>query len=184
MKLLPNEMPRPRLLTSIEAAPPPEPATSRRSRRHSEVGFFRNHRTAFLVGTLTSSFLILAATYFLYGRGSIGTEAYLVRQLINVATHTVSSGSHPSRPPAPVTVQLNADIVQVTGIALGHPRLAVINGKQVAEGDTITVHTPIRSITVTLRVLRISDRQVELSDGTQRVVARLVMPGQRQEQGR
>lgn len=179
MKLLPNEMPRPRLLTSIEAPPPPERPTSQRPTRDSAAGFFRNYRTAFLVGTLVSSFLILAATYFLYGRGAIGTEAYFVRRLFTVATHTLSSGSHPSRPPAPVTVQLNADIVQVTGIALGHPRLAMINGKQVAEGDTITVHTPIRSITVTLRVLRIADREVELSDGTQRVVARLVVPGRR-----
>ena len=87
------------------------------------AGFFRNYRNAFLVGTLVSSFLILAATYFLYGRGVIGTEAYFVRRLINVATHTVSSGSQPSNPPAPLTVQLNADLVQVTGIALGHPRL-------------------------------------------------------------
>ena len=184
MKLLPNEMPRPRLLTSIEAAPPPERATSQRPIGNSVAGFFRNYRNAFLVGMLVSSFLILAATYFLYGRGVIGTEAYFVRRLINVATHTVSSGSHPSNPPAPVTVQLSADIVQVTGIALGHPRLAVINGKQVAEGDTITVHTPVRSITVTLRVLRIADRQVELSDGTQRVVARLVVPGQQEERRR
>jgi hypothetical protein len=168
MKLLPNQLPRPRLLTSIEASPPPEPVTPPRSK----------HRTPFIIGTLVISLVILAAAYFLYGRNAIGTEAYFVRRLIHVVTHTVSSGSQPSRPPEPVTVQLTADVVQVTAIALGHPRLAVINGKQVAEGDTITVHTPIRSVTITLRVLRISDRQVELSDGTQRVVARLVVPGQ------
>src|SRR4029077_20612992 len=78
MKLLPNELPRPRLLTSIEASPPPECATSQRPIGNSVAGFFRNYRNAFLVGTLVSSFLILAATYFLYGRGVIGTEAYFV----------------------------------------------------------------------------------------------------------
>jgi hypothetical protein len=65
----------------------------------------------------------------------------------------------------------------VTSIALGHPRLAVINGKQVTEGDLITVHTPTRSIAVTLRVLEISDRQVKLSDGTQVITAHLSKSG-------
>ena len=87
----------------------------------------------------------------------------------------LSTGTHSADPPQAIVVQLNADLVRVTSIALGHPRLAVINGKQVAEGDQITVHTPIRSIAITLRVLEISDRQVRLSDGIQVITAHLLM---------
>jgi hypothetical protein len=85
----------------------------------------------------------------------------------------LSGGTHPSTPPMPIAVQLNADLIQVTSIALGHPRLAVINGKQVTEGEAIAVHTPTRSVTISLRVLEISDHQVKLSDGTQVVTAHL-----------
>lgn len=36
-------------------------------------------------------------------------------------------------PPAPIEIQLSADMIQVSAIALGHPRLAVINGRTVTE---------------------------------------------------
>jgi hypothetical protein len=176
MKLMPNELPRPRLLTSIYETPTTASATPDGSRSDLKASFFRRHRRAFLVGALAGALLIALGIYFLYRQNAMSTEAYFVRRLVSVATHTISSGSHPSRPPAPVVVEWNIDVVQVTGIALGHPRLAVINGRQVAEGDTIIVHTPTHSVSVRLRVLRIADGQVELSDGTQVMVARLVVP--------
>jgi hypothetical protein len=56
---------------------------------------------------------------------------------------------------------------------LGHPRLAVINGRAVAEGDWITLHGPNRAVAVTLRVLKIADGRVDLTDGTQTISAQL-----------
>jgi len=85
----------------------------------------------------------------------------------------LSSASHPTKAPAPIVIQLDSNVVRVTSIALGDPRVAVINGKQVAEGDTINVHTPVRSVTVTLGVVEIADRRVQLSDGTEIITAHL-----------
>jgi hypothetical protein len=64
----------------------------------------------------------------------------------------------------------------VTAISLGHPRLAIINGQQVAEGEWITVHTPVASVALSLKVLRIGDGRIDLSDGTQEITARLELP--------
>src|SRR5205085_7881037 len=106
-------------------------------------------------------------------RDNIPEEAASFRKIVSVGTRVLSAGPQPTTPPDAILVQLNADLVQVTSIALGHPRLAVINGKQVAEGDQITVHTPTRSVAITLRVLQISDRQIRLSDGAQMITAHL-----------
>jgi hypothetical protein len=97
-----------------------------------------------------------------------------MRRLIPVGTHRIS-GEGQASPPEPIIVQLNENLIQVSTIALGHPRLAVINGKQVAEGDTITVHTPTRSVAMTLRVIDIADRKVKLSDGKQIITAHLTV---------
>jgi hypothetical protein len=64
----------------------------------------------------------------------------------------------------------------VSAIALGHPRLAVINGRSVAEGDSITVHTPSHAVAVTLRVVKIADGRISLTDGTQVITTRLTVP--------
>jgi hypothetical protein len=64
----------------------------------------------------------------------------------------------------------------VTAIVLGHPRLAVINGRSLAEGDNLVLHAPTMSVAITLRVLRISDGRIELTDGTQTITAQLNVP--------
>jgi hypothetical protein len=71
---------------------------------------------------------------------------------------------------------MRADLLHVTAISLGHPRLAIINGQQVAEGERITVHTPTASVALSLKVLRIGDRRIDLSDGSQEITARLELP--------
>ena len=98
------------------------------------------------------------------------------RELLTVATNTISMPSHPEITPAPIVVKISADVIHVTAISLGHPRLAIINGQQVTEGDQITVHTPAASVAVTLRVLKIVDGRIDLSDGTQVMTARLDIP--------
>ena len=164
MRVLPERGPRPRLLDSavpdeVEHGEDVTPQPSGRVRR--------------FVVRMVSVLLIATAVAFWVARDYIGEEAAAIRKLVAVGTRMLTGGTQPSSPPTPIVVQLNADLVQVTSIALGHPRLAIINNKQVTEGDLITVHTPVHSIAVTLRVLEISDRQVKLSDGTQVITAHL-----------
>jgi hypothetical protein len=136
----------------------------------------RGHRRA--VQIVIGALLLVGASVWYFTRAQTMQERErVIRKLVSVGTRMLSGGGHPTNPPSPIVVQLNADLIQVTSIALGHPRLAVVNGKRVGEGDTVTVHTPVRSIAVTLRVLEISDRQVKLSDGMQTIIAHLSIVG-------
>lgn len=74
--------------------------------------------------------------------------------------------------PGPSALLLTSQI-QVSAISLGEPRLAIVNGKQVMEGESITVSIPDQLATVKLRVVKIADGQIDLSDGTQVITARL-----------
>src|SRR5205823_13666712 len=98
-------------------------------------------------------------------------------KLMLVAARSVSASPHIVTPPAPIVVQISLDLLHVTAISLGHPRLAVINGEQVAEGDRITVHTPAASVAVTLQIVRIADSRIDLTDGTQVITAQLEAHG-------
>jgi hypothetical protein len=64
-------------------------------------------------------------------------------------------------------VKISSDMVHVTAISLGQTRLAIINGKQLAEGNELV--TPAAR----LRIVKISDGQVQLSSGTQVLTAPL-----------
>jgi hypothetical protein len=164
--------PRPRLLTSLVT--PSHQATV----DPIEVRSHLRHGTRFLhllARGVIGAVVLAGAVVWFYQHQTAQEQEAVIRRLISVGTHMLSVSSHPSNPPAPIVVQLNADLIQVTSIALGHPRLAVVNGKRVGEGDFITVHTPVRSIAITLRVLEISDRQVKLSDGTQTITVHLTL---------
>lgn len=78
--------------------------------------------------------------------------------------------------PAPITVQLSADMIRVSAIALGHPRLAVINGKTVTEGDSVTLQAPNSPVALILRIQKIGDGSIELTDGKQLFSAQLTIP--------
>jgi hypothetical protein len=71
------------------------------------------------------------------------------------------------------SAQLLTSQIQVSAISLGEPRLAIVNGKHVMEGESITISTPDKLTTVKLRVVRIADGRIDLSDGTQEITARL-----------
>ena len=64
-------------------------------------------------------------------------------------------------------VKISPDMVHVTAISLGQTRLAIINGKQLAEGNELAVPA------TRLRIVKISDGQVELSNGAQVIKASL-----------
>jgi len=73
-------------------------------------------------------------------------------------------------------IQLSADMVRVSAISLGHPRLAVINGKTITEGDDVVLQAPGSSIALILRVSKIGDGAIQLSDGKTLYNAQITIP--------
>jgi hypothetical protein len=95
---------------------------------------------------------------------------------IRARTQGLADGPSSTATPAPIVVELSADMVRVSAIALGHPRLAVINGKTVTEGDSVTLQAPNASVALILRVVKIGDGSINLSDGKRMFSARLHIP--------
>ena len=56
------------------------------------------------------------------------------------------------------------------------PRLAVINGKTVTEGDNVKLQASNSSVALILRVVKIGDSSIEFSDGKQVSNAQLTIP--------
>ena len=138
---------------------------------------FAGNGLAIFVG-LVVGVLVLSTLGWLYGRHEqTKREALLATPImLPVATDRISSSSHSAATPAPIVVQIAAEHIHVTSISLGHPRLAVINGQQVGEGDFVEVHAPTVVVTVKLRVLKIADGRIDLSDGTQVISTHLALP--------
>ena len=62
---------------------------------------------------------------------------------------------------------IQSDLFHVTAISLGSTRLAIVNGKKVAEGETVVVSTS--SGPATVRVAKIEDGVVHLVYGHERI---------------
>jgi hypothetical protein len=54
--------------------------------------------------------------------------------------------------------------------------MAIINGQLVGEGEQFTLKIPSSSVALSLKVIKIADGQIQLSDGTQVIAARLEVP--------
>ncbi len=167
MRIVSQKLPSPRLLSTVvpEVREKAAERASMRSRLKSVSLISGNGRAIFL-GLLLGAILI-SAVGVLYARHQAARRhAEEERKLLAVSTHSIST-------PQPILVKISADLIHVSAISLGHPRLAIINGQLIAERERITVHTPAASIAVTLQVTRISDGEIELSDGIQTIKARL-----------
>lgn len=68
-------------------------------------------------------------------------------------------------------VPVSADMLHVTSIALGSPRLIIVNGKRLAQGDWLVVKTPNAEASV--RIISIEDGVVRFKQGKQTIDARL-----------
>jgi len=176
MHLVPNRIDEERVLSSVIQ----EGSTPDRNDAESPfvlkgAGVLSGSARWIFIGILVGA-LVLSVLGFIFGReGAREREQIAFHKLMGVATHSLAASPDSVATPAPVIVQLSADMVRVTAIALGHPRLAVINNKPVAEGDTIVVHAPTRSVALTLRIVKISDGWIDMSDGTQVFTARLTV---------
>lgn len=71
-------------------------------------------------------------------------------------------------------VPISPDLLHVTSIALGSPRLTIVNGKRLAEEDWLIVKTPNGEASV--RVVSIEDGVVRFKHGGNTLDARLQTP--------
>jgi hypothetical protein len=167
MRVISKDTPPPRLLTTVvpELRERPAERVSIRARLKGASLFSGNGRAIFM-GIFLGA-VLLSTIAVVYSRNqSARRHAEEERRLLAVSTHSIS-------PLQPIVVKLSADLIHVSAISLGHPRLAIINGQLVGEGEQITIHAPSASVAVTLRVLKIGDGRIDLTDGTQVISARL-----------
>lgn len=179
MRLIPSKMPEPKLISSVVPEAEEKPSLGEGAEWPFALGgsrLFAGHGRAILAGIAAGAVVISIAGTIFHRQHHLKAEEVAVPKVLSVATRKVFGSSRSEATPVPMVVQIDADVLRISAIVLGHPRLAVINGRTVAEGDTIVVHTPARAVAVTLRVLKISEGQVKLSDGTQVVMARLSIP--------
>lgn len=172
MKLVPRELPPPRLLETAAVEQPEEHVTLGRWKGRSRlVGPVRFSSSRAIVFTILSVIVALAAAdCSLKYQGVLGEEFTAVRKFLAVRTRSVAVPTTLD-PSSDVAVHLSPKLLRVTAIALGHPRLAIINGEEVVEGQYVTVDAP--GMTIQLRVVEIRDGIIELANGSQILTARL-----------
>jgi hypothetical protein len=167
VQLVPNETPVQRLVYSMEARdlPPLEEESA------SPGGRRWIYWT--IAGLAT---VICGAALWWVLNANEPSNKFGVANFIKARTQSLANGRNSSEMPAPIVIQLSPEMIRVTAIALGHPRLAVINGDTVAEGDNVRLKVPNGPISLTLRVVRIADGWIDLTDGKQMFSARLTIP--------
>ena len=175
MQLVPSQLPPERLLTSMDAqerATPVDTSDSPFVLKGANT-MSGNSRWLFFGAMIGAMLLSIGGIVFTHYRDKDGQSLHLPT-FIKARTQSLATGSGAA--PAPIIVELNADMVKVSAIALGHPRLAVINGKTVTEGDQVTLHASNSSIALILQVSKIGDGMIEFSDGKQFFSAQLTIP--------
>src|ERR1700682_4111481 len=160
MHLIPSRMPPPRLLSSaardVSETLQPIDDSNVHFKLKGESLLFGNIR-AILVGIAVGGILLWGAGALFDRYHGLKQDEMHVSKVLRVVTSGVSGPPHSNATPRPVIVQIDSDLLRVSAIVLGHPRLAVINGRSVAEGDNLVVHAPTRAVAITLHVLSISD---------------------------
>ncbi|MFN2509611.1 MAG: hypothetical protein ABR589_12670 [Chthoniobacterales bacterium] len=167
MNVIPNTAPSPRLLitAALEVAPTKSPKGDSKHKLKG-TGLFTGNGRAIFVGLFVGAVAVIGVGYaYNRHRESASSTAILAPSVAQL----------PVAPVAP-TVPVGPELLRTTSISLGQPRLAVINGKALTEGESLTVKTA-GGIAVDLRVVRITDGQVELANGSQIVTSRLSMEG-------
>jgi archaellum component FlaF (FlaF/FlaG flagellin family) len=167
MRVVSQKTPAPRLLNCVVPEVPERPSepASVKSKLTGTSLFSGNGRAIF-IGIFLGAVVLSTISGVYVHRQAIRSRAENERKLLAVSTHSISASES-------IVVKITADQIHVSAISLGHPKLAIINGRQVSEGEQIALHIPAASVAVSLRVVNISDGQIELSDGTQLITARL-----------
>jgi hypothetical protein len=177
MQLVPNQIPPERLLSSMEAqeSTSTEPASDSPFVLTGAGVMSGNARWVFIGGMIGALLLSIGGIIFSRQMGKRG-ERPNFPTFVRARTQSLADGPGSTATPAPIVIELSAEMVRVSAIALGHPRLAVINGKTVTEGDSVTLQAPNASVALILRVVKIGDGSINLSDGKKMFSARLHIP--------
>jgi hypothetical protein len=177
MQLVPWSMPNPRLISSIDTDEPVSGADSRGSVSLSKgTAAPSSNRRWFYIGTfMGAAVLSIVALIFGQHAGNQGNR-FGFPTFIKARTRDLAAAPASTASPAPIVIELSNEMVRVSAISLGHPRLAIINGKAVTEGDAVMLQAPKSFIGISLRVVRIGDGSIELSDGRKMFSARLNIP--------
>lgn len=142
---------------------------SYRSLRRPNCGeSFVLRRTFKCQGFVSSLDISVLAGVALFALTLVGGSGYIIHQLhqqLGVAGKLI-----PLPEPSP-TVTVTADMLHVTSIALGRPRLAVVNGVELTEGQSLEVKAGDE--TAILRLTSIGDGTVTFKLGGQIFSAKL-----------
>jgi hypothetical protein len=177
MQLVPNQIPPERLITSMDAQ------ESRSIEDGSDspfvlkgVGMISGNGRWVFIGAIMGTILLSIGGIIFSRHVGKDEDRSNSPTFVKARTHSLAAGPGSAATPAPIVIQLSADMIRVSAIALGHPRLAVINGKTVAEGDGVTLQAPNSAVALILRVAKIGDGSIDLSDGKQMFSAQLTIP--------
>lgn len=153
--------PQPRLLQSAVTNPELQvaPGATARRRPFSAAG-----RVAMIVGIIFA--VIVFAGLMMYRMQS---GKYPVVVTIGVPERDGSEDPLAYREGPLVPVK--PEMLHVSSIALGNPRLTIVNGKRLAEGDWLVVQTPLGAASV--RVIQIEDGVVRFRHGGETISAKL-----------
>lgn len=177
MDLVPNSAESPRLLTTAaiqvrkSGSPEDDPNSNYKLKGAS---LFSGNGRAIFIGIFLGAVVISGGGYLFSHRQAARRDLPAPTESAAVPTPPAPM---PIPVPPPVIVQINPQLLRVTAIALGNPRLAVINGQVVTEGDIVVLRPPtLAPMTVTLRVAKIGEGSIDLTDGSQIVSTRLRIP--------
>jgi hypothetical protein len=174
MEIIPNETPTPRLLVTAVADRWSSVAAGPHATGKLQRGAWTGNAFAIFAGCSIGLLLLCGASTFVITHHTPAPEEIGSPRLIPVTPPkaavklipaAVSLASEGPAKSTPVTVQITPEHFRVTAISLGHPRLAVINRQQVAEGDWIEVATTAGRVGVKLQIIKIADGNIELTVG-------------------
>src|SRR5438552_4056266 len=130
MQLVPNNMPKPRLISSID---PDEIVSSADSGgsvslSNGTAAPSNNRRWLYIGIFVGAAALSIFALTFAQHAGNQGNR-FDFPTFIKARTRDLTAAPASAASPAPIVIELSNDMVRVSAISLGHPRLAIINGK-------------------------------------------------------
>jgi hypothetical protein len=172
LKIVRPDKPQPRLLQTVISKIEPEtvaqaiPASGGRRRRFIAI---------FLLFTIL---FVFGFVYLVEWKQPQRSAAILIDipesppATIPIPAASAGATAVTEAPIAPGSV--TAEMLHVTSIALGDLHLAVVNGKRLAEGESLLVATPAG--VATLRVASIEDGVVHFDYGGQLIDAKLAAP--------
>jgi hypothetical protein len=179
MDIVRTKIPAPRLLSSVAPLPAdkgPVIDSDVSGARLSRSGVFCGTSRWWFVGILLGGGLVIFSAHTFHDRYITYQQHQRELRLLQVQTQRLAAAPHSSETPLPMVIRYSPEMLQISAIALGHPRLAVINGRTLTEGDSVLLHTPTHNVAVSLRVTKIADGHVDLSDGMHTITAHLRIP--------